>query len=137
MGYFIRYLIAATCFFAAGCVRNSSETWEDLKTAGRYMGRGVDSLYGKDYESRMLTSDEEFIGPYDEEFLPLRDADLRATYAASDSPFPQPKGIPGQKGIPALSEFYFPPDTLAALFHSLHFDTDDHVIRDRAEIQAL
>jgi len=134
---FIRFLSAASLLLAAGCVRNSSETWEDMKTAGRYMGRGVDAIWGKDYESRMLTSDEEFIGPYDDEFVPLRDSDLHNAYAMSDSPLPQPKGIPGQKGIPPLSEFYMAPDTLAALFHAIHFDTDDHVVREKSEIQAL
>lgn len=123
-------------FFTASCVRNSSEGWENLKTAGRYMQKGVDALWGKDYESRMLTSDEEFLGPNDGEFIPLRDADLRGL-AFSDAPIPQPKGIPGQNGIPALEEFYLPPDALHALFQSVHFDTDDHVIRDKNELEAL
>lgn len=131
------FLCAAAMLLASGCVRNSSETWEDFKTAGRYMQRGVDSMWGKDYESRMLTSDEEFLGPYDDDFIPLKDSDLRSAYAVSDSPLPQPKGIPGQKGVPALSEFYLPPDSLHSLFSSVHFDTDDHVIRDKAEIQGL
>ena len=134
---YIRFLSAAVLLLAAGCARNSTETWEDLKTAGRYMGRGIDAIWGKDYESRMLTSDEEFIGPYDDEFVPLRDSDLRNAYAISDSPLPQPKGIPGQKGVPSISDFYFPPDALASLFQSIHFDTDDHVVREKADIQAL
>jgi peptidoglycan-associated lipoprotein len=94
-------------------------------------------MWGKDYESRMLTSDEEFVGPYDEDFVPLRDSDLRNSYAISDSPLPQPKGIPGQKGIPAVSDFYQPPDMLQSLFRSVHFETDDHVVREKGEIQAL
>lgn len=134
---FMQFVSAAVLLLAAGCVRNSSETWEDLKTAGRYMGRGVDAMWGKDYESRMLTSDEEFVGPYDEDFVPLRDSDLRNSYAISDSPLPQPKGIPGQKGIPAVSDFYQPPDMLQSLFRSVHFETDDHVVREKGEIQAL
>lgn len=133
----IRYLSIAILFFASGCMRSSSETWEDLKTAGRYMGRSVNALCGKDYESRMLTSDEEFVGPYDDEFIPLKDTDLRNTHAIADTPIPQPKGIPGQKGVPSLSDFYLPPDTLQALFHPVHFDTDDHVVRDKNELQAL
>lgn len=133
----VQFLSVATLLLMTGCIRNSSETWEDMKTAGRYMGRGIDALWGKDYESRMLTSDEEFIGPYDDEFVPLRDSDLQNAYAFSDSALPQPKGIPGQRGIPSLSEFYFPPDTLAALFRAVHFDTDDHVVRDKGELQAL
>jgi peptidoglycan-associated lipoprotein len=107
-----------------------------MKTAGRYMQRGVDAVWGKDYESRMLTSDEEFMGPYEGEFIPLRDSDLRGIQGL-DHPLPQPKGIPGQHGIPALTEFYLAPDTLAHLFSAVHFDTDDHVVRDRGEVQAL
>ena len=82
---FTQFICAAVLLLAAGCVRNSSETWEDLKTAGRYMGRGVDAICGKDYESRMLTSDEEFIGPFDDDFIPLRDSDLRNSYELSIS----------------------------------------------------
>ncbi len=135
--YFIRFSGILALIFASGCMRSSSETWEDLKTAGRYMGRGVDALWGKEYESRMLTSDEEFTGPYENEFIPLKDADLRNSLAVSDAPLPQPKGIPGQKGVPSLADFYLPPDTLQALFHPVHFDTDDHSVRDKAELQCL
>lgn len=128
---------AVVLLFAAGCSRNSSQTWEDVKTAGRYMQRGVDSMMGKEYESRMLTSDEEFYGPYDEDFIPLSDADLRNQFAATDMAMPQPKGIPGQFGIPNLNTFYAPPDALHALFRAVHFETDEHVLRDKNEISAL
>lgn len=120
---------------AAGCSHNSSETWENMKTAGRYMQRGVDSMLGKDYESRMLSSDEEFYGPFDEDFIPLEDADLRKQFA--DSALPAPKGTPGQFGIPNLESFYAAPDALQAVFRAVHFNTDEHVIRDRNEIAAL
>lgn len=83
----------------------------------------------------MLTSDEEFTGPYDEDFIPLKDSDLRASY--SDKPLPQPKGVPGQQGVPNLSEFYSPPDMLRSLFYPVHFETDDHVVRGKNELQAL
>ncbi|HSX25524.1 MAG TPA: OmpA family protein [Chlamydiales bacterium] len=132
-----RYLAAAILLLAGGCATNSSQSWEDIKTAGRYMQKGVDSLCGKDYESRMLTSDEEFIGPYDSDFIPLRDSDLRGQFAATDSAMPQPRGIPGQKGIPALGEYYAPPDSLRSLFQAIHFETDDYIPREKAEISAL
>lgn len=119
------------------CMRSSSETWEDWKTAGRYMGRSLDAMCGKNYESRMLTSDEEFVGPYDAEFIPLNSGDLKHALVGSDSPLPQPKGIPGQRGIPALSDFYSVPDTLQALFRPVHFETDDYTVRDRIELQML
>ncbi len=98
-----RFLIwAAIAALSAGCCHNSSETWENVKTAGRYMQRGVDSLWGKDYESRMLTSDEEFLGPYDEDFIPLNDSDLKRI-ALLDAAIPQPRGIPGEQAAFRLS----------------------------------
>lgn len=121
----------------AGCMRTSSQTWEDFKTAGRYVHRGVDAMFGKDYESRLLTSDEEFIGPYDDEFIPLRDSDLRSSQAGLDTALPQPKGIPGQKGVPPLSDFYAPPALLQAYFRSVHFDTDQCIPKDQHEVEAL
>lgn len=134
-----RFILAviSLLMFGTGCMRSSGQTWEDLKTAGRYVQRGVDAAWGKDYESRMLTSDEEFIGPYDEDFIPLRDVDLKGSYAFSDTPLPQPKGVPGKNGTPSLSEFYAPPHTLSTLFHPVHFETDDHIVREKGEVQAL
>ncbi len=128
-------VLVAVLLLVASCSHNS-QTWENVKTAGRYMQRGVDSMLGKDYESRMLASDAEFYGPYDEDFIPLRDADLRNLHA-SDAAIPQPKGIPGQFGIPSLDAFYEVPDSLKALFCSVHFETDEHIVRSKNEIAGL
>src|SRR5580704_1254691 len=115
MTRFTQYICIAILMAASGCVRNSSQTWEDLKTAGRYMHRGVDAMFGKEYESRLLTSDEEFTGPFDDEFIPLRDSDLKGAQLG-DAAIPQPKGIPGQKGVPSLADFYAAHDSLRAFF---------------------
>lgn len=128
-------LFATLIFLSAGCTRNSSQTWEDVKTAGRYMQRGVDTLCGKDYESRMLTSNEEFFGPDEDDFIPLKDADLKNTFA--DKALPQPKGIPGEKGIPSLDRFYSPPVSLSSLFQMVHFQTDEHILREQSILQRL
>lgn len=133
----IRLTALAALLITSSCCKNSGQTWEDVKTAGRYMQRGVDAMWGKDYESRMLTSDDEFIGPYDAEFIPLSDADLKNAMALGDMALPQPRGIPGQKGIPALDKFYSAPSALADFFQTVHFETDEYVIRNKAELQAL
>lgn len=134
---FRRIFFGVMILLAAGCSHNSSQTWEDMKTTGRYMQRGVDSLLGKEYDSRMLASDDEFYGPYEDDFIPLSDADLRGHLALADIALPQPKGIPGQFGIPNLDAFYAPPAALKNLFSSVHFETDEHVIRDKREISSL
>ena len=128
-------ILAAILLTSAACTRNSSQTWEDVKTAGRYMQRGVDTIWGKDYESRMLTSDEEFIGPYDDDFIPLRDTDLRNSFA--DTALPQPKGIPGERGVPSLENFYNPPESLRSIFQMVHFETDEHILKDKADFAAI
>ena len=127
-------LWAAVVILSSSCHRNSSQSWENVKTAGRHMQRGVDSLWGKDTDSRMLTSDAEFIGPYDE-FIPLNDADLRGLAKNSDMALPQPRGIPGMDGIPALDQFYTPPDAWG--FQLVHFETDEHILREKADIQMI
>lgn len=132
MSYF-RYF--PLLFLITSCSHNSSETWENMKTAGRYMQKGVDSMLGKDYESRMLASGDEFYGPFDGDFIPLEDSDLRNQFA--DTALPQPKGNPGQFGIPNLDTFYAPPEALKGVFSSVHFNTDEHVIRERSDISAL
>lgn len=121
--------------FAAGCNRNSNQAWEDVKTAGRYMQRSVDTLWGKNYESKMLTSDEEFVGPDDNDFIPLRDSDLKNTFA--DTALPQPKGVPGQKGIPSLEQFYAPPNSLRSLFQTVHFETDEHTLKEKGDVETI
>ncbi|MDE3045068.1 MAG: OmpA family protein [Verrucomicrobiota bacterium] len=137
MRLLIRFFAITALALSAACSRNSNQSWEDVKTAGRYVQRGVDALWGKDYESRMLTSDEEFIGPYDGEFIPLNDSDLKNSFAATDMALPQPKGVPGQKGIPGLDQFYNPPDILLSLFRTLHFETDEHILRDKSDLQVV
>jgi outer membrane protein OmpA-like peptidoglycan-associated protein len=101
------------------------------------MQKGVDSMMGKDYESRMLASEDEFYGPFGDDFIPLSDADLRSQLALSEMALPQPKGIPGQFGIPSLDAFYAPPAALQALFNSVHFETDEHILRDKNEVSGL
>ncbi len=130
------YPFFATLLLLTSCTQSSPQSWEDLKTAGRYMQKGVDALWGKDYESRMLTSDDEFVGPYDEDFIPLRDADLR-NQLASDTPLPQPNIFPGMQGIPSLDNFYAPSGELRSLFHSVHFDTDAHVLHQKDDVQTI
>lgn len=122
---------------AVSCAHQSSQTWEDMKTAGRYVQRGVDSLWGKDYESKLLASDDEFVGPYDDDYLALSDSDLKSLYMATDAAIPQPRGTPGENGVPLLSQFYSPKGDLAELFHSVYFETDEHILRNKADLQAM
>ena len=132
---FRSFILVSALLLTASCSRNS-QTWEDMKTTGRYMQKGVDSLMGKDYESRMLASNDDFFGPFNDDFIPLQDADLKGMYLA-DAAIPQPKAIPGQFGLPNLDAFYAVRGALQALFNSVHFNTDEHIIRNKDEVATL
>jgi peptidoglycan-associated lipoprotein len=126
------FLLLTLLFFSTSCRRNSSQTWEDVKTAGRNMQRGVESMWGGEYDSRMISSRDEFVGPGEEEFIPLNDADLRAIALRGDESFPQPKATPGEGGVPHLRNF-----SKSSLFSAVHFVTDEHVLRERTDIQMV
>lgn len=125
-------LLIAVLFFSTSCRRNSNQTWEDVKTAGRNMQRGVESIWGDEYDSRMVSSRDAFVGPGEDEFIPLNDADLRAIALRGDEPFPQPKGTPGEGGIPHLRNF-----RKSSNFSAVHFMTDEHILREKSDMQMV
>ena len=120
--------------FLISCERSGSQTLEDAKTAVRYIHKGIDSLWGKDGESRQISSEEEFVGPQEDEFIPLNDKDLRTQFQVTDAAIPQPKVSPGLfgSGIPSMHKFLSPEEN--SVFQNLHFATDDHVVRDYADL---
>jgi peptidoglycan-associated lipoprotein len=131
-------ILAQICLiFLVGCADRSSETWEDMKTAGNYALRGVDHLLGNDFDSRLLSSEDDFFGPDSDDFIPLSDQDLRSSFASTDLAVPQSRMVPGRGGVPSLDQFYQPDDSVASHFRKVHYDTDDSVVRDPKEVQHL
>ncbi len=127
---------ATVSLISFGCQRSAGQTWEDVKTAGRYINRGIDTLCGKHYDTALF-EEGEFIGPTDEEFIPLSDKDLAAKYKVSDAAIAQPKFSPGEKGIPQLNYFKNPTAQLFSVFRNLNFETDDHVLRSKEDVFAI
>lgn len=67
----LKKLFSSSILFVAlitlqGCHRDSSDVWEDTKSAGRYMQRGVHSLIGCAGDSRQVRSRSDFEGIEDE-----------------------------------------------------------------------
>ena len=112
---------------AAGCQRSSNQTWENIKTAGCYFSKSVGSVLGKKtgYESEEDVS--KFSGPK-EDYVPLNEGDV-----ASLNSIQQSKLVPGKNNIPHLSKFQTP-GNYASIFQTIHFDTDDHVIRNHNDL---
>lgn len=123
--------LLALLLVCTACNRPSNQVWEDTKTAGRYMGKGFKSLFGKHDDSRQIESADEFIGPSHKDFVALRDED-RARQHSFEEVAPQSYVTPGEpgSGLPGIDGFQdpFTPDLLA-VFQNIHFDTNDHIVR--------
>lgn len=124
-------LLALMTFAVASCQKKGNDTWESVKTAGRYMNRGIDSLFGKDYDTLLVSSDDEFVGPMDGDFIPLSDADLSSQFHTTDTAIAQPKSGTG------VGNFINPPARLGSIFRTMHFSTDDHVIREKEDLVTI
>lgn len=140
MRKFIPLALVGLVMVFTSCQRTSTQFWEDVKTAGRYINRSIDSVCGKgEYNSQLLAANDEFIGPRDAEFIPLNEKDLKAQYRTTDMAVPQPKHSPGEKGsgLPSMEKFSAPTGSLSSLFSNLYFATDEHVLRNRSDIDGI
>lgn len=149
----ISYFITAVFLvnlLATSCQRSSGEVLEDSKTAWRHMDRGVRSLGGKHGSSRQVVSSRGFMSSKDEEYIPLKDEDLYHRLALGDvsvldrinqdSPIPQSKESPGERGspIPGIEGFHDPSSLgLQKIFHPLYFDTNDYVVRGKENLEVI
>jgi len=110
----------------ASCQRSSTETWEDVKTAGRCIKQGVYSLWGDYEESKEIANSSDFKGPGDQDFIALEEKDLYTEYTQTDTAIAQAK-LPDSE-LPAFLSSKSSP------FSPVHFATDDHVIRERQDL---
>ena len=145
-----RSLLLISLFFAigvgTGCQRSTDDVWNDTKTAGRHMGRGVSALGGKQGTSRQITDGVEFgdnapmaVTKGHNEFTPFGGEDQGDLFAVGDAEvIPAPKDTPGDIGspIPGIEGFRDPAldPELAPIFEHLHFDLSFPKGANRIEI---
>lgn len=131
------------CLSLTGCRRNTNEVWEDSKSSGRHINRGLRTLGGKHGDSRQITSRDQFAGDEDgssiadgsvkaSDFMPLQDQEAD-DIAMADNVSPQPRETPGDPGssIPGIDSFK-DPSTIAALagiFKNIHFELNSSLVK--------
>ena len=120
-----------------GCHTHSNVVWEDTKTIGRYLYKKGQLFWKQDSDSRMVSSQEEFFGPQEEDYIPLKDEDLKTQFI--DQTTPQPKEIPGGIGssIPSIDQFVKPSAHLEKLFQNFYFNTDEHTLKSKDSYQTI
>lgn len=140
--------LIAIAFSFSSCRRNTNEVWEDTKTAGRHMNRGVRSLAGKHGDSRAVRSREEFY-PYQEQYVSDsgRDFEVFPDYQNSDEIAmgdfiaPQPRETPGDPGstIPGIEAFQDPSmnPEYARVFKPVHFEYNSSLVKEQQDLTTL
>lgn len=122
----ITLLCGSLCLLFTSCSKKN-KTWDER--TGSYKYRNSQSLWGGDG----LDGDE-LAGPSREDFVPLKDEDLKSQFA--DGAIPQSKLELGS-GMPGIDQFRAPTAELASIFRNLQFNTDDHILRGKEYLEAV
>lgn len=135
---------------SSACQRSSDDVWNDTKTAGRQVGRGVKTLGGKGGDSRQVQSPEDFAAEEDynnsnsrpDDFIAFEDEPVTGKLSMSGSQnVPQPRETPGEAGssIPGIDAFRDPAQdpSLAPIFEHVHFDYNSSMIKNEQNIAIL
>lgn len=91
---------------------------------------GVDELWAQED-----VMPQQIIEPSTEEFIALGDEDLRDKMR--DGSVPLSMLQPGAGGVPGIEQFATPMGDLASIFLTLHFDTNDHTVRNKEELAVV
>ncbi len=132
------------------CQRSSDDVWNDTKTAGRQVGRGVSTLGGKGGDSRQVQSPEDFAADGSpnnansrpDDFIGFDDESQDGKLRLSGSQnVAQPRETPGEAGssIPGIEAFRDPAQdpSLAPIFEHIHFDYNSSMIKNDQNLAIL
>jgi peptidoglycan-associated lipoprotein len=146
------------CLLLSSCARTGDDIWDDTKSAGRHVGRGMRALGGKHGDSRQIHSrtefegidssdvyfDEQHMGDFDyqdrryqtSEFVPLQDQ-----ANGFDMLAPPPRETPGERGssIPGIDYFRDPHTIpqLSGLFRNIYFEYNSNMVKGELNLQTL
>lgn len=145
-------LLILYCFAmltCAGCCRSGDEVWDDTKSAGRHMGRGLRSLGGKHGDSREVCCREEFLRCRDDtcygqatfDFEPLPDQEYPREVGADARMWRAPMQEPGGPGgsIPGIDGFRDPKKdpAVSGIFQNLSFPYNSCMIKGSENLQTV
>jgi peptidoglycan-associated lipoprotein len=145
----INFIIISGTF--AGCCRSTGDVWEDTKSAGRHMGRGMRSLGGKQGDSRQVLCRDDFMGCDDfpvpqsyaqePEYFPLQDQSVYEDIPMAEYTLPPPRETPGDPGssVPGISAFRDPQTIpgMSSIFRNVHFDYNSSMVKGEENMQII
>lgn len=139
------------------CYRTSDQVWDDSRSAGRHMTRGLRTMGGKHGDSRAVQSREEFMAMNDGmyvddgmyvsnqnyvcDFVPLSDQSYESQMAMAEYVSRQPRETPGDPGstIPGIESFRDPSinSTWAAIFRNINFEYNSNLVKGQDNLDTI
>lgn len=135
-------VVGLSCLFTS-CNRSSGSTWEDTKTLGRYIQRGSKLLFKQNPDSKLIEDIHDFRGPSEDDFIPLNGDEIlpvSANFSQMEETAKQiVKDVPSasETSIPRIESFKDPKNDLATVFKTVHFNTDEHILRDHQYLAVI
>lgn len=139
--FFLFFIASISIISFTSCSRSGDDVWEDTKTAGRYLQRGVKSLYGEGvWDSRAVNSKEDFM-PFDNYISDLEYVPLEENLSSEAMAIPQPKETPGDpySSLPGIEAFRDPAldPNLSPIFRNIHFDYNSSLVTDQQDMTTI
>jgi len=135
---FLIFNLLLVCLALTGCRRNTNAVWEDSKTAGRHLHRGVRAFLGKNTNSRQVKNRGEFMpgsSGYNsnDDFIALSDDTYSGEIAMLETKVKPPRESPGEPGssVPGIDSFADPSTVshLAGIFKNIQFDYNSNLVK--------
>ncbi len=131
-------VICSGALLFTGCKKKSGDVWDDSQGLGSYKRASERVLWGSPNETQVAANEtSSSFSSKDEDFIPLQEEDLKQQFA--DLAVPQPKDSPGEFGssLPGIDGFHAPSADLASVFKTLHFNTDEYVLKNPEDQEAV
>lgn len=153
MRLFLAIYVLALGLSMTSCQRNSGQMWDDSRSAGRHMSRGLRTMGGKNGCSRAVQNRDDFGQFCDDnnyaagapvtmgDFVPLSDQPTYDDVAMADFVSQQPRETPGDPGssIPGINAFQDPSTNpaWAGVFRNITFDYNSNLVKGQDNLNTI
>lgn len=139
---YLTLVLSISCLttLLTSCRHSSGSTWEDTKTLGHYIQRGSKLLFKQDPDSKLISGAHEFNGPADGDFIPLNTNEISPVLSRfSQDEVESTQIIPSalETSAPTINAFKKPSHELASIFKTVHFNTDEHSLKQQEDLTTL
>lgn len=138
-------------FIVASCTRYPDQVWDDTKSCGRHITRGIKALAGRQVSSRQVQCKDDFVcweepvlceNAFNEsEFVSISDEYARNEVAMGDFVASQPRETPGEtnSSIPGIDAFRDPTTLtgLKGIFRNVHFEYNSNLVKGQGNLNTV